>query len=218
MDRNNPPNPTHIGQASFDAEKDPPDDQIQADLDWLNYLGKLPPEDAGGAFLLSSELPNEDTPPRQILAAIMRATRRAFQPSSPLEFTDYELGRIWGTMRVLLPQGREIQERFNGERGWKATAILGERYETRPVTVYYRQRCMNPVRVISRSEAVVDTSDVTFVPDGQDVPQYITASPDLAALFAAGIDALIEQYQALRTARSRTGFQELIIRYFRFRR
>lgn len=205
------------GEATLDLNLTPSQEQIEADLVWLEYVGKLPPDDATGAFLLSSELPNERFSPRQILAAILRATRRAFQPATPLEFSDYELGRIWGTMRVLLPQGREYEERFNGEPGWKATGILGKGYEARPITAYYRQRCMNPLRVISRTEAVLDTSDITFVPDGQEVPEYISESSALNELVSSSIARLREQYQALHTPPPRSTFRTLIDRYFRFR-
>jgi hypothetical protein len=218
MTRNKPLNSTTAGKVQSSVGGSPPDDQIGQDLDWLAYLGELGPDDPRGAFLLAAELPNQNSSPREILSAILRAALRAFAPGKSLEFTEFELGRISGTMRVLLPQGREIQENFSDELGWKATGILGKGYEARPITAYYRQRCMNPVRAISRSEAIVDTSEISFTPLNQGTPENIAANPVWDALFAPGIDRLAEQYQAIRGARRTSGLSGLIDRFFGIRR
>ena len=201
MDKNEYNDPFKIGEAfagqeSFEAWGNSPED-----LAWLDHLASLPPKDLRGAFVLTSELPNRRSSPRDVLDALVLAARRAFGPEKRLEFTDYEQGRLWGTMHVLLPQGREEKVHFNGEPGWKAVGILGEGYEARPVITYYRERCMNPLRVISRTEAVVDTSDVTFIPLQRDAPELVVVNPALDELIASSTRRLAAQYQSIREQR-----------------
>jgi len=217
MDKNTLPTPVQLGSASTGQGGRSPGGRDPEDLEWLDYLATLPPKGVRGAFLLVSELPDWRSSPRAVLEAIGRASRRAFETEKPIEFTDFEAGRLWGTMRVLLPQGREIREDFAAEPGWKAVAILGQGYDARPITTYYRQQCMNPLRVNSQTEAIVDNSDVIFAPIGRDLPEMISPSPAVDSLVASSLARLSIQYHSVRNSWQGGFLRRLLQLIFRVR-
>jgi hypothetical protein len=199
----------------------------QSDLVWKRYVAELAPTDEGAAFLLPEELPDATTSPEACEEAILRATRRAFgfgiadsgdrltflqrflrwligsiPRSRRFQVRDYELGTIRGVLSVLLPQGKEVRLKFNDDLGWKATIQLGEEPEQQEFTMYYREACMNPARVLARKEGEVDASKVEFRPLGKDQVEEIVSNPDIDLITRWNARRLMQEYEYL--ARHRT--------------
>jgi hypothetical protein len=168
---------------------------IHEDQRWMAYVARLAPDDRRAVFLLPDELPDAQSGPQQIRSAIKVAIRRAF--SSPqFRIEDYELGKIQGEMRVLLPQGIELRYHFNNELGWKATVVINSGGEERSFPAYYRRACMNPVRRAAIG-GEVDTSEVLFAPLDREEIQRIAANPELDRMTAQALRRLYRQYKML---------------------
>jgi hypothetical protein len=168
---------------------------IHKDQSWMAYVARLAPADRRAAFLLPDELPGDQSGPQQIRSAIEVALRRAFA-SPQFRIEDYELGKIQGEMRVLLPQGIELRYHFNNELGWKATVVISSGSQERSFPAYYRRACMNPVRRAAIG-GELDTSEVLFTPlDGEEI-QRIAANPELDRMTAQALRTLSAQYKML---------------------
>jgi hypothetical protein len=168
---------------------------IHKDQRWTAYVARLVPDDHRAAFLLPDEAPDLHAKPQQIRHAIGLATRRALG-NQPLRIEDYELGRIQGEMRVLLPQGRELRYQFKDELGWKATIVIGAGREERAFPAYYRRACMNPARYVAIG-GELDTSEVVFTAlDGEEI-QRIAANPELDRMTIQALRRLYRQYKVL---------------------
>lgn len=169
---------------------------IPEDLKWLAYVARLAPDDRAAAFLLPEEMPGPGSQPQRIRDALETAHRRAFaNPQFRIE--DYEPGRIQGEMRVLLPQGREYHFHFHNELGWKATIVVSTGDEERSFPAYYRQICMNPVRLAAAMGGELDTSQVIFTPLSGAEIQRLEENSELDRLTAQAMRRLSAQYQAL---------------------
>jgi hypothetical protein len=196
--------------------------QEQSDLVWKRYVAELAPTDEGAAFLLPEELPAATSSPEACEEAIMRATRRAFafgvaDSSDRLTWlqrllrwligniprrrrfkvVDYELGTIRGELNVLLPQGREVRLNFHDDLGWKATIQLGEEPDQQEFTMYYRESCMNPARVLARKEGEIDASKVEFRPLEKDQVEEIVNNPEIDLITRWNARRLMQEYEYL---------------------
>lgn len=168
---------------------------IGQDRLWLSYVAKLSVDDSQAAFLLPHELPDASSEPRQVRRAIWLAMQRAYG-GPQFRIIDYEMGRIQGTMRILLPQGIELQYHFNDELGWKATVVIITGNEERSFPAYYRKACMNPIRRAA-IDGQVETSEVVFKPlEGEEI-QNIAANPELDQMTARALGRLQRQYKML---------------------
>lgn len=166
------------------------------DRRWLAYVARLAPTDLDAAFLLPDEAPDRQSTPQQIRNAIRLATRRALGSRS-LHIQDYELGRIQGEMRVLLPQGSELRYYFNDELGWKATVVIGTGADEYAFLAYYRETCMNPARYVAAVGGELDTSRVVFMPLDEEAVERLAASPELDRMTFRALRRLGRQYLAL---------------------
>lgn len=196
----------------------------EQDYRWKRYVSTLSPYDDQAAFLLPEELPKSSSSPEAIEEAIMRATQRAFFtrtidigekltwwqrlmrwligsiPSTRrFEVKDYQLGLIRGELSVLLPQGKEIKVRFNDELGWKARIVVGDEPDQQEMSMYYKESCMNPARVLARKEGEIDTSKVEFRPLGKGQVEEILNNREVDLITRWNARRLSAEYELLTT-------------------
>ena len=168
---------------------------MMKDKNWrLDYVSNLSADNHDAAFLPDEEIDGSKN-------SIETATRRAFPGTRLLRIEEYEKGTITGTVRVLLPQGKYQEFRFNNEKGWKAKATFLVNGEEKSYTLYYRSKCMNPIR---RREVQGVESDVQFTPGNRPNEAESIGKMD-DSFFNQNIGFLKEYYKDMANTVQREG-------------